>query len=1068
MSYILDFRVQPGDASPLRNIADAVQRVKSYTGTTTQELKVFDAAMKHAMESGRSFASSLNTVERAMKSAGQEGVARFTNELKTYIREQERAASVTEASARRQVVAMQGLARIGGAGLPGGMGLSSGLVGTFGAGAGVAAAVAAVSAGILKLANDTGQYAREQENLAARTGLTTQQTQLFTQMAQVSGVHVNALTTAMRTLSKGMAENSQEGKMAKEALRELGLSASVAFQPMDRALPQILERLGSLSDAMERDRLAIELFGRGGLELLPLAERFRELEPAIRAAGAAMTEEGIKKAADYQREIALLTLKWQELKRELGQKAIGIVEFIIHGPFPWANRGWKDVQDRKGLGVDQIGGLGAPRPDFPDPFGIMREERANRVQSILRGGAGRLGRQEALQYDLRDAEASLQAAVNNPNSSDASVRAANARVIAIKEAIKGLQEYKSLLEQVQEREQRAALSPFGKVGEIEAQRRNEINRIQSSNISASQKSNLIQRTNALYGRDLALAAQDEGARNRERGVVADEGLRKADNDRMANIFDRMTGGMRELISQSIREFEHDTATDRAVRNVGLGAEREDILRRGQRASRMVGLQFSGPGNEKAQIQAAYQVRLQLAQQLFDLEIRTSNQEGDDDKRRIDQAKAYADLRKEQQDAELDREMAMLEVQKKRLEEFKSLAVDFVHAAQSHNLGGFFRQQGQRIEDTIIGNAAGMIFPKVAGALGGTNMSPDSTIGKLLKGTPFGPKQQDENAMQTRANTLATIDNTTALGGVISAITGQPAPAAGGTGGLSVSAGGILGTGGGIASLGSIISSLGGGGGVRGSNNTPSESPFSYIPGFGDAGASSGGSGSSSGSGGSMLGTVFNSSASVGSRVGAGVGLAAQGYQGVSSIVSGIKQGGAKGTTNAIAGGLDIAAMVPGPQQPFVMAAAMVTHLISSILGDPKQIRQDAINKTVERNQFYDPVKININRDVGGGLADYDRFGTLRSSNLSPYPTVEQPYYLFQQHTLVPGRTDSNFGGPGPGAPNAGGGTVIINAMDPASFRDFALRNSDVFADATNHGIDTHGGTSLIETLRERM
>jgi hypothetical protein len=141
------------------------------------------------------------------------------------------------------------------------------------------------------------------------------------------------------------------------------------------------------------------------------------------------------------------------------------------------------------------------------------------------------------------------------------------------------------------------------------------------------------------------------------------------------------------------------------------------------------------------------------------------------------------------------------------------------------------------------------------------------------------------------------------------------------------------------------------------------------------------------------------------------------------------------------------------QQAVLAGVALGSQVITSILGDPKTIRQTQISKSLERSQFYTPVAMNVSRDISGGYSDYERFGNVRSSSLSPYPSVEEPYYLFRQHQLVPGRTDSPY-------------SVLINnninALDPQSFADFATRNSGVMTDAVAHGVNTHGGTALIE------
>ncbi|GAC1700166.1 MAG: hypothetical protein NVS9B4_01040 [Candidatus Acidiferrum sp.] len=195
--------------------------------------------------------------------------------------------------------------------------------------AAAAAAFAGLAAGVVKAANSLGDYAREQSNVSARTGLTTVETQLFGRVADVAGVNAGSLTTSMRTLSKAFNENSEEGKKGKAALRELGLGMEVAFLPTRKALETIFEALSKVNGGLEQERIAIALLGRGALELAPLFGSFKELSRQVEATGVIISKEGIAKAADYRREAKLLGLEWDGVVNKFKQKAVGIVQIVV-------------------------------------------------------------------------------------------------------------------------------------------------------------------------------------------------------------------------------------------------------------------------------------------------------------------------------------------------------------------------------------------------------------------------------------------------------------------------------------------------------------------------------------------------------------------------------------------------------------------------------------------------------------------------------------------------------------------------------------------------------------------
>jgi hypothetical protein len=376
MSYILDFPVNVGSAAPLKSLSDQIQEVANRTKASQGELNLFKSVLESDAKAGIALAKTLNDLKnsaataspgvralasefqklsqvqvqsqnetqkwgRMMELAYQDNAKRAEAASARIIAAKKKELQEAEAVAKQQTTLANNLARATGSAssVPGGIGTMS-LLGQAGGAptligvaalAAVAVAAAAATKEIIALANETGDYAREQSNLATRTGLTLRETQEFSQMAGAAGVNVGSLTTAMRGLSKGLSENSDEGKKAKAALSELGLSSSVAFEPAGRAMKEIFERLGQMDAGFERDRLAIELFGRGGLELLPLIENFKQLEARIDSAGHIMDEAGIAKAKEYAIQVSLLSQEWAALRREMGEKAIGLIEIALNG-----------------------------------------------------------------------------------------------------------------------------------------------------------------------------------------------------------------------------------------------------------------------------------------------------------------------------------------------------------------------------------------------------------------------------------------------------------------------------------------------------------------------------------------------------------------------------------------------------------------------------------------------------------------------------------------------------------------------------------------------------------------
>jgi len=971
--------------------------------------------------------------------------------------------------------------------------VSYGKVGIAAGGVGLGLAV--VSGWLIKNASDTAKYAQETANLASRTGLTTTETQLYTRASEVAGVNAGTLTTAMRTLSRGMSENSDEGKKQKKVLEELGLGAEAAFKPMGELLPELFQKLSAVGNAMERDRMTITLFGRSGLEMEPLFAQFKQLEARVSATGVIMDAQGIQKAAKYREQLVLLGLQWDALKLSLGQGAIGVIRFVTGG----GDINLKDTSDAYSIGrmvrnaivegiVPGAGGLSdfiAKRnqgEDFDAAYaaGVAKETKpptGPSAESLLRSANAQKLREYNLAHedvktrldnelkrltsDREDAEQRFtSAAPGSPKqvTARAGLEKIDQQIAATKEQIKAAQELKGAIEreiELRKRSEKAFDDAFYR-GEDSAQRRYDRSR---TDIAADRADELRKpganaaRINADFDLQqraafvtyVADAAKERQASQTKLDKMDFRGQLVAgkDEDRGWDEVYKTADKLADALLKSVLKAANE------AREGALKVE-EDSLRNlrntGQRRLSQIGIrnQLAG-GSEGQEVSDTYNLRISLVNQEYAQRLKiaallktTGEQES---ARKI----ALADKDQQIFDARMAQENALLEIALRQKQEFQSLAVGFVDAARSGGGAGiqkFLIGQLNKIEDTIVGNAAGLAWPTIQKAMGGMHAQAGTTMGKLLEGTPFGP-----DPLKTAGMTL-----TQAGTDLIQAAADLRAAATSPSGGGGSAGGGWNGA-------ASRISGMWTGAGAGAGGGIDEFTPDELKQAFGETGPNQTGSpipgdNSTPNTGFSTQG--YSAPGKGGLTVGKGIGYGVAAAGAAYGAYEGFKAGGAQGALQGTGSILGAASLIPGPQQPFIMAAAMATTLISSILGDPKQRRENEIQNELKYNQYMAPVAINASMTTGGTYADFDRFGAPRGSNLSPFPTVEQGFFDYRHNITVPGRTDSAFGGPG-GTPI----TVNVQTLDSRSFNE----NSHLVADAVQHAIQTGRGTGLQETLR---
>jgi hypothetical protein len=835
--YKLDFPVNVGSAAPMRGLADAVREVADRTKASQSELSIFKSLLEADAKAGISLSKSLDDIKRSTDTLTP-GVRTLAGEFQKFnlaqtqvqIEAKKTAQAIeqnyTQAS-RNATREIQNLSRtlsgITGIGLPGGSAPITGLLGgaaALGAGGGIAALLAAASVGIVKLANETGEYAREQANLAIRTGLTTRETQEFSQMARVTGVNVGSLTTMMRTLSKGLSDNSEEGKKAKQALQELGLDSSVAFQSTGRAIAEIFEKLGGLQSAVEKDRLAIELFGRGGLELLPMVDRFRELEPAIRATGVALDEQGIQKAKDYQQQLDLLTLRWDNFKTKLGVKAIGIVELAMKVQGPWNSHDWEE-----GLSKGSYLGLpgrqtetnaltgrkysytpSLPRDVFgnattPDPFAMMQDQRGQLTNALdeaimtprqrIENEIARTRLERTKQEDIFKSTGD-KAALQKVKDLDAALAKLQAQLDGLKKSTESFSE---------------AIARFANRGEPSelarklAENREATNeyerRFPGHNAAweAQSSKNAFSIFNESIGKQAEKNAREQTeeleSRLRIESLIGEQGTKRIDED-----LKNPTSLISQVLAASLGPL-HNAPIPLSPEQ--LGAQRMQRLQLGQAISGGA----LGRARASGQFSPQQLARMELQDQLASI-YGSSNIEANqfrseaanfksqaqaDPGKAMEHLAAAANAELKAKEAETKATIeavgavskfqeAAEEASAKIREEFGGFISGLAAAAREGHAGSFSRNFLLGQSDKIVSNIAQSLYRPGMFQLPGQGPADNPTmLGKWLQGTIFGsdPKAHQDQALTsiTDLNTKATIDNTTALAGMMEAMGYDP-------------------------------------------------------------------------------------------------------------------------------------------------------------------------------------------------------------------------------------------------------------------------------------------------------
>ncbi|OMQ44925.1 hypothetical protein [Ensifer sp. 1H6] len=177
--------------------------------------------------------------------------------------------------------------------------------------ASAAAATAGAAIGVaLKGAIDE---ADDMSKLAAKIGVPIEELSRLKYAADLSGVSIEGVGNGFKKLSTNMASAAGGSKAAAELFTQLGVSATNAdgtLRSSSAVLLDVADKFAAMEDGAQKTALAVQLFGKSGLDLIPLlnggAAGLKEMTDEAQALGLTITAETGKAAEEFNDNISRL------------------------------------------------------------------------------------------------------------------------------------------------------------------------------------------------------------------------------------------------------------------------------------------------------------------------------------------------------------------------------------------------------------------------------------------------------------------------------------------------------------------------------------------------------------------------------------------------------------------------------------------------------------------------------------------------------------------------------------------------------------------------------------------
>ena len=186
---------------------------------------------------------------------------------------------------------------------------------------GLATAAIAAGAGLLELGKSGAELVEHLSLVSQKTGISIRDLQIMQAAGATVGVSLDDMVIGLRKFDQALL-NTGKGAAAQGVLKELGVTA----RDNKEALLQAADAFSKMEDGPRKAADAVALFGKSGLQLIPLLNQGREgieeWSKAVDRLGPKIGKQAVEANEQYKRSVTELGLAWDKIKVDVEQSVV--------------------------------------------------------------------------------------------------------------------------------------------------------------------------------------------------------------------------------------------------------------------------------------------------------------------------------------------------------------------------------------------------------------------------------------------------------------------------------------------------------------------------------------------------------------------------------------------------------------------------------------------------------------------------------------------------------------------------------------------------------------------------
>ena len=244
---------------------------------------------------------------------------------------------------------------------------------------GAAGAVITTALGLaLKSTADAGDAFYD---LSQKTGISAEVLSSYKLAADSSGTSIQGFATGMRGLSNAMADANKEGSDSAKAFKALGVTtvdSTGKARNMNAVFLDVADRFSKMEDGAVKTRMATQLFGKSGMELIPMLNLGKaglsEFTEKAKKLGIVFTDNAAKAADDFNDSLDELRAAFSGVSKTIGTTLMDSLSGLV--------KAFTGIVATGGNLLKALGPIGELAIDLAAGFGVLATATGGTIVAV--------------------------------------------------------------------------------------------------------------------------------------------------------------------------------------------------------------------------------------------------------------------------------------------------------------------------------------------------------------------------------------------------------------------------------------------------------------------------------------------------------------------------------------------------------------------------------------------------------------------------------------------------------------------------------------------------------------